>query len=167
MPDETTPPRLTHLNDAGQTHMVDVSGKPATRREAVASGCVLMAPATLAALMAGGLPKGDALAVARVAGIMAAKETPRLVPLCHQIPLGSVSVEFTADDAASAIVITATAATVGQTGAEMEALTAVSVAALTIYDMAKAIDKAMVISDIRLERKSGGKSGDFARVAGG
>jgi cyclic pyranopterin phosphate synthase len=157
------PPRLTHVNDAGQAHMVDVSGKAATARMAVASGRVTMAPATLAALRANALAKGDALAVARVAGIMAAKETPRLIPLCHQIALGSVAVEFAFDDAASAITITATAQTIGQTGAEMEALTAVSVAALTIYDMAKALDRAMVIGEIRLERKSGGKSGDYAR----
>jgi cyclic pyranopterin phosphate synthase len=110
------------------------------------------------------LAKGDALAVARVAGIMAAKETPRLIPLCHQIALGSVTVDFVFDDASSAITITASAKTVGQTGAEMEALTAVSVAALTIYDMAKAIDKAMVLTDIRLEEKSGGKSGDYHRL---
>lgn len=157
------PLRLTHLNEAGQAHMVDVSAKAATNRVAIASGRVVMAPETLETLRAGALAKGDALAVARVAGIMAAKETPRLIPLCHQIPLGAVTVDFAFDDAASAIVITATAKTLGQTGAEMEALTAVSVAALTIYDMAKAIDKAMTITDVRLEAKSGGKSGDYQR----
>ena len=161
---DITPPRLTHLDDAGQAHMVDVSGKASTKREAVATGRITMTPATLAALQVGALAKGDALAVARVAGILAAKETPRLIPLCHQIPLGSVAVDFTFDEAASAILITASAKTMGQTGAEMEALTAVSVAALTLYDMAKALDKAMVISDIRLESKSGGKSGDFVRA---
>jgi cyclic pyranopterin phosphate synthase len=162
MSDENAP-RLTHLDEAGRARMVDVSGKPATARVAVASARVLMAPATLAALQSNGLPKGDALAVARVAGILAAKETPHLIPLCHQIPLGSVTVGFAADEAASALIITATAATVAQTGAEMEALAAASVAALTIYDMAKALDRAMTITDIRLERKSGGKSGDFVR----
>jgi cyclic pyranopterin phosphate synthase len=157
------PKRLTHVDEAGQARMVDVSAKETTVRVAVASGTVTMAPATLVALRTHALAKGDALAVARVAGIMAAKETPRLIPLCHQIPLGSVTVDFAFDDAASAVVITATAKTIGQTGAEMEALTAVSVAALTIYDMAKALDRAMVIGAIRLERKSGGKSGDFVR----
>ncbi len=160
--DEPTP-HLTHVDEAGQARMVDVSAKEATARTAVAAGTVTMAPATLAALRAHTLAKGDALAVARVAGILAAKEVPRLIPLCHQIPLGSVTVDFTFDDAATSVRITATAKTLGQTGAEMEALTAVSVAALTIYDMAKALDRAMVISDIRLERKSGGKSGDFVR----
>lgn len=164
MSDSTTPPKLTHLDDAGQAHMVDVSGKASTQRKAVASGRITMSAAALSALRAGTLAKGDALAVARVAGILAAKETPRLIPLCHQIPLGSVAVEFTFDDDASAIQITASAKTMGQTGAEMEALTAVSVAALTLYDMTKAIDKTMVISEIRLEHKSGGKSGDFARA---
>jgi cyclic pyranopterin phosphate synthase len=159
MADET--PRLTHLDDAGQARMVDVSDKAVTQRVAVASGFVTMQPATLAALHAGTLAKGDALAVARVAGIMAAKETPRLIPLCHQIPLGSVTVDFALEE--TGVRITATAKTVGQTGAEMEALTAVSLAALTIYDMAKAIDKAMIIGEIRLEQKSGGKSGDWAR----
>jgi len=164
MSDEESMPRLTHLDEQGQARMVDVSAKATTRREAVATGRVVMAPATLAALRAGSLAKGDALAVARVAGIMAAKETPRLIPLCHQIALGSVTVDFVFDDASSGITITASAKTVGQTGAEMEALTAVSVAALTIYDMAKAIDKAMVLTDIRLEEKSGGKSGDYHRL---
>jgi cyclic pyranopterin phosphate synthase len=156
-------PRLTHVDAAGQAHMVDVSAKAATAREAVAAGRITMAPATLAALRTNALAKGDALAVARVAGIMAAKETARLIPLCHSITLTSVAVEFAFDDATSSIGITARVRTVGQTGAEMEALTAVSVAALTIYDMAKALDRAMVIGEIRLERKSGGKSGDFTR----
>lgn len=164
-PDAT--PRLTHLDDAGRARMVDVGAKSATAREAVASGRVVMAPATLAALRGDRLPKGDALAVARVAGIMAAKETARIIPLCHPIALTSVTVEFAFDDAASAVLITATARTVGQTGVEMEALTAVSAAALTIYDMAKAIDRAMVIADVRLERKSGGKSGTFILEAPG
>jgi cyclic pyranopterin monophosphate synthase len=163
MPDEQQP-SLTHIDAQGQARMVDVGDKATTRREAVASGRVVMAPATLAALRAGTLAKGDVLAVARVAGIMAAKETPRLIPLCHQIPLGSVTVDFEFDDAANAVAITASAKTVGQTGAEMEALTAVSVAALTIYDMCKAIDREMTISDVQLARKSGGKSGDFTRA---
>lgn len=158
-------PRLTHLDDAGRARMVDVGAKDRTPREAVASGRVTMTPATLAALRGDRLPKGDALAVARVAGIMAAKETARIIPLCHPIALTSVTVDFTFDAPASALLITATASTVGQTGVEMEALMAVSAAALTIYDMAKAIDRAMVISDVRLERKSGGKSGDFTRPA--
>ena len=163
MTEETSSPQLTHVDAAGQAHMVDVSGKARTARAAIASGRVMMAPATLAALRDHTLAKGDALAVARVAGIMAAKETPRLIPLCHQIALGSVAVDFAFDDATSSVTITARVATVGQTGAEMEALTAVSVAALTLYDMAKALDRAMVISDIRLDRKAGGKSGDYVR----
>jgi cyclic pyranopterin phosphate synthase len=163
MPNDDDAARLTHVDEAGQAHMVDVGAKAATAREAVASGRITMAPATLAALRTHALAKGDALAVARVAGIMAAKETARLIPLCHPIALTSVAVEFAFDDATSSITITARVRTVGQTGAEMEALTAVSVAALTIYDMAKALDRAMVIGAIRLERKSGGKSGDFTR----
>lgn len=162
MADET--PRLTHVDEAGQAHMVDVGDKAVTKRTAVASGRVRMAPATLAALRDHTLAKGDALAVARVAGIMAAKETPRLIPLCHQLPLTSVAIDFAFDEAQSAITITATAQTLHQTGVEMEALTAVSVAALTIYDMAKALDRAMIIGEIRLERKAGGRSGDFQRT---
>ncbi|MBA3825423.1 MAG: cyclic pyranopterin monophosphate synthase MoaC [Ktedonobacterales bacterium] len=161
MAQETPELTLTHVDAAGQAHMVDVGGKATTTRVAVASGGITMSPTTLAALRDHTLAKGDALAVARVAGIMAAKETPRLIPLCHGIMLSSVVVDFTFAEAPARIGITARVTTVGQTGAEMEALTAVTVAALTIYDMAKALDRAMVIGDIRLERKSGGKSGDY------
>jgi cyclic pyranopterin monophosphate synthase len=157
------PSDLTHLNQAGEAHMVDVGAKAITSREAIASGIVTMSSEAMAALRAGALKKGDALAVARVAGIMAAKETSRLIPLCHQIPLSSVTVDFTFDDESSSLLIQATARTSGQTGVEMEALTAVSVAALAIYDMVKAVDRAMVIGDIRLERKAGGKSGEYVR----
>ncbi len=167
MSDETREPTLTHVDAQGQAHMVEVGGKATTAREAVASGRVTMAPATLAALRDHTLAKGDALAVARVAGIMAAKETARLIPLCHPLALGSVTVDFAFDEASASVGISARVTTVGQTGAEMEALTAVSVAALTLYDMAKALDRAMVISDIRLDRKSGGKSGDYVRTAEG
>ncbi len=160
---EDDTPHLTHVDAAGQAHMVDVGDKMFTRRIAVASGRVVMAPTTLAALRDNALAKGDALAVARVAGIMAAKATPQLIPLCHQVPLTSVTVDFTLDTAQHAVTITATVQTLHQTGVEMEALAAVSAAALTIYDMAKAIDRAMIISDIQLERKSGGRSGDFVR----
>ena len=163
MTKEPSDPQLTHVNDAGQAHMVNVGSKAVTTREAVASAHITMTPATLTALQGHTLAKGDALAVARVAGIMAAKETPRLIPLCHQIALSSVAVDFAFDEATTSVDITARVTTIGQTGAEMEALTAVSVAALTLYDMAKALDRGMVIGDIRLEHKSGGKSGDYLR----
>ena len=143
--------------------MVDVGAKAVTTRTAIAAGEVRMAPATLAAIRAGTAPKGDVLAAARIAGIMAAKRTPELIPLCHTLLLTKVAVEFEIDDAAARVLITATVRCNGQTGVEMEALTAVSVAALTIYDMAKALDKAMVIGDIRLLQKSGGKSGNWQR----
>jgi cyclic pyranopterin phosphate synthase len=156
---------LTHIDDQGHAAMVDVGAKAVTTRTAVAAGEVRMAPATLAAIRAGTAPKGDVLAAARIAGIMAAKRTPELIPLCHTLLLTKVAVEFTIDDVASRVLITATVRCNGQTGVEMEALTAVSVAALTIYDMAKALDKAMVIGDIRLLQKSGGKSGDWQRDA--
>jgi cyclic pyranopterin phosphate synthase len=146
--------RLTHLDDAGQARMVDISHKIATRRQAIASGRIEMHSETLAAIHAGALEKGDVLAVARVAGIMAAKETSRLIPLCHPIALNTVSVDFAYDELNSAIQITATAITTDKTGIEMEALTAVSIAALTIYDMAKAIDKEMRITGIHLESKT-------------
>lgn len=145
--------------------MVDVGAKAVTTRTAIAAGEVRMAPATLAAIRAGTAPKGDVLAAARIAGIMAAKRTPELIPLCHTLLLTKVAVEFEIDDAAARVLITATVRCNGQTGVEMEALTAVSVAALTIYDMAKALDKAMVIGEIRLLQKSGGKSGDWQRDA--
>lgn len=151
--------RLTHLDDAGAAHMVDVAGKPATAREAIATGRITMAPAALAAIRDGAAGKGDVFAVARVAGIMAAKRTSELIPLCHPLPLTRVAIDLALDE--NGVVVTATAATEGQTGVEMEALTAASVALLTIYDMAKAIDKAMTIDGIALLAKSGGKSGDW------
>lgn len=153
---------LTHLNARGEAHIVDIGDKAVTRRRAVAQARVLAQPETIATIMGGTLKKGDALAVARIAGIMAAKKTSELIPLCHPIPLTKVSVDIQADGDA-AILIHATAETTGQTGVEMEALLAASTAALTLYDMAKAIDRAMVITDLCLLEKSGGKSGDFTR----
>jgi cyclic pyranopterin phosphate synthase len=155
---------LTHLDAEGQAHMVDVGAKAETEREAVAAGRVTMRPETLAALRRGDLPKGDVLGASRVAGIMAAKRTSELIPLCHPLLLTAVTVEFAFDEGASAVEIRATVRCKGQTGVEMEALTAVSVAALTIYDMAKAIERGMTIGDIRLLEKRGGKSGEW--VAG-
>jgi cyclic pyranopterin phosphate synthase len=155
--------QLTHLDAQGQAHMVDVGAKADTEREAIAAGRVLMQPATLALLRAGDLPKGDVLGTARVAGIMAAKRTSELIPLCHPLLLTKVAVKFAFDENASAVEITATVRCRGQTGVEMEALTAVSVAALTIYDMAKAVERGMTISDIRLLEKRGGKSGVWER----
>ncbi len=152
---------LTHLDDQGRARMVDVGAKAETAREAVATGRVRMRGETLRLLREGNLPKGDVLGVARVAGIMAAKRTPDLIPLCHPLLLTKVTVEFAFDEAASAVEITATVRCKGQTGVEMEALTAVSVAALTIYDMAKAVEKGMVIEGIRLLEKRGGKSGTW------
>ncbi len=154
---------LTHLDAQGQAHMVDVGAKAETEREAAAGGRVTMRPETLTLLRAGDLPKGDVLGTARVAGIMAAKRTAELIPLCHPLLLTKVAVEFAYDEAASAVEITATVRCRGQTGVEMEALTAVSVAALTIYDMAKAVERGMTISDIRLPEKRGGKSGEWQR----
>lgn len=156
---------LTHLDEHGQARMVDVGAKAETEREAIAAGRVLMQPETLRLLREGNLPKGDVLGTARVAGIMAAKRTAELIPLCHPLLLTKVAVEFAFDEEASAIDITATVRCKGQTGVEMEALTAVSVAALTIYDMAKAVERGMVISDIRLLEKRGGKSGEWLREA--
>ena len=152
---------LTHLDEQGHARMVDVGAKPASRREATAVGSVVMRPETLALIVAGELEKGDALATARIAGIMAAKQTPALIPLCHPIPLSRVAVELDPDEAASAVNITATVATTAQTGVEMEAMTAVCVAALTVYDMCKAVDRAIRFEGVRLVRKSGGVSGDF------
>ena len=152
---------LTHLDEQGRARMVDVTNKAATAREAVAAGEIVMQPETLALIESGGMPKGDVLAVARVAGIIGAKCTPDLIPLCHPLRLTSVSVDFAFDAERSAVLITARAKCTGVTGVEMEALTAVSVAALTIYDMCKAVDRAMRIGDIRLLRKTGGKSGDI------
>jgi cyclic pyranopterin phosphate synthase len=157
------PPGLTHLDERGQLRMVDVGAKAVTRREAIARGAVKMAPDTLAAIIGGRLKKGEALAAARLAGIMAAKKTSELIPLCHQVPLQVVEVEFTPDHEHSTLHIEARAVTEARTGVEMEAMTAVTCAALTIYDMAKAIDRAMVIDAVRLVAKSGGRSGDFKR----
>jgi cyclic pyranopterin phosphate synthase len=154
------PGRLTHFDDRGAARMVDVSDKPATARRAVARGSVTMAPETLG-LVATGAAKGDVLAVARLAGIMAAKRTADLIPLCHPLALSKVSVDLVPDPAANRVTIEATVATTGPTGVEMEALTAVSVAALTVYDMLKAVDRGMVIGDIRLALKEGGKSGRY------
>jgi len=155
--------RLTHLDGRGRIRMVDVGEKPVTRREAIARGQVRMAPATLEAIVGGKLKKGEALAAARIAGIMAAKRTHELIPLCHQIPLEVVEVEFRPNRAASTLEIQARAVTHARTGVEIEAMVAVSAAALTIYDMAKAIDRAMEIGAVRLIAKRGGRSGDFVR----
>lgn len=157
-------PALTHIDVKGEARMVDVSAKPATERVAVAEGQVIMTKATLALIESGNAKKGDVLGTARIAGIMAAKRTPELIPLCHTLLLSKVAVEFELDDVESRVLITATVRCHGQTGVEMEALTAVSVAALTIYDMAKALEKTMVIGDIRLLAKQGGKSGDWQRT---
>jgi cyclic pyranopterin phosphate synthase len=154
---------LTHLDRAGHARMVDVGDKPATHRQAVARGEVRMAPSTLAAIRDGDAPKGDVLAAARIAGVMAAKRTHELIPLCHPLMLTKATVDFEIDEDQSRVVITATVRCTGQTGVEMEALTAVSVAALTIYDMAKALEKTMTISDIQLLEKVGGKSGEWRR----
>ena len=151
---------LTHFDASGQAHMVDVSGKDETAREAVAAGCVIMSPETLA-LAQGGAAKGDVLGVARLAGIMGAKRTSDLIPLCHPLPIAKVTLDLVADPALPGIRVTATVRTTGRTGVEMEALTAVSTACLTIYDMLKAAEKGMRIENIRLLRKSGGKSGDY------
>ena len=155
---------LTHLDRRGRVRMVDVGEKPVTRREALARGAVKMEPATLDAIVGGRLKKGEALAAARLAGIMAAKRTHELIPLCHQIPLEVVEIEFRPDPARATLHIQARAATAARTGVEMEALVALSAAALTIYDMAKAIDRAMTIDAIRLVGKSGGRSGTFKRA---
>ncbi len=153
--------KLTHLNAEGQVNMVDVGSKPETERTALAEGAVYMQPDTFRLIQDGVMKKGDVLSVARIAGIMGAKRTSDLIPLCHPLPLTKLSVEVTMDAAANALRITARAQTVGKTGVEMEALTAVTVAALTIYDMAKAVDREIRISDIRLLEKSGGMSGDY------
>jgi cyclic pyranopterin phosphate synthase len=155
--------QLTHLDARGHVRMVDVGAKPITRREAIARGAIQMAPATLAAITDGTLKKGEAIATARLAGIMAAKRTHELIPLCHQIPLELVEVEFRPAPAEATLHVQARAVTSARTGVEMEALVAASVAALTIYDMAKAIDRAMTIDAVRLVRKSGGRSGDYVR----
>ena len=154
---------FTHFDKEGKARMVDVSDKAETERVATAKGSVIMQAATLALIKEGGVKKGDVLSIARLAGIMGAKRTPDLIPLCHPIALTSVQVDLTVDEPRSAVDITATCKLVGKTGVEMEALTAVSVAALTVYDMCKAVDKGMHIADIRLTHKSGGKSGTFER----
>jgi len=156
--------RLTHFDAKGDAVMVDVAAKPVTERLAIAGGSILMQSETLARIREGQIAKGDVLSVARLAGIMAAKKTGDLIPLCHPIGLDAVSVEFAIDEARSAVDITATCKVQGRTGVEMEAMCAVSVAALTIYDMCKAIDRGMRIGEIRLLRKSGGKSGTFEQA---
>jgi cyclic pyranopterin monophosphate synthase len=157
----TDDPRLTHVDETGAARMVDVSGKEVTTRQAVATGRVHISAAVVDLLRGDGVPKGDALGVARVAGIMGAKRTPDLIPLCHPLAISGVTVDL--DVADDAVEIVATVRTTDRTGVEMEALTAVSVAALTVVDMVKAVDKAAVISDIRVETKTGGKSGDWRR----
>ncbi len=156
--------KLSHLDDAGRPRMVDVTAKSETAREATASGSVYMSAATLTLATSGRAAKGDVLTTARLAGIMAAKRTHELIPLCHPLPLTGIDVELTPDEARGAIDITASVRTTARTGVEMEALTAVTIAALTVYDMLKAAQKGMRISDIRLLRKTGGKSGDYEGV---
>jgi len=155
--------KLTHLNESGEAHMVDVGGKPATTREAVAEGLIRMQPATLALILSGGHKKGDVLAVARIAGIMAAKKTAELIPLCHPIVLTRVEIELAPDEKQGTVLCRAIAATSGPTGVEMEALTAVQIALLTIYDMCKAVDRGMTMTDVGLVSKTGGKSGTWRR----
>ena len=152
---------LSHIDASGAAHMVDVGGKDITQRVAVASGSIVMQAQTLATIRAGDAKKGDVLGVARIAGIQAAKETSRLIPLCHPLALTKVAVEFELDDALPGVRVLATAKVEGKTGVEMEALTAASVALLTVYDMAKAVDKAMMIGEIKVEEKQGGKSGPY------
>ena len=156
--------KLTHLDSQGKARMVDVGGKAQTQRVAIAEGRIRMSAAALEAIRDGAVPKGDVLAAARIAGIMAAKRTPDLIPLCHTLLLSKVTLDFELDSERNCVVITATVRCQGQTGVEMEALTAVSVAALTIYDMAKAVEKSMTIGDICLLEKQGGKSGDWRRT---
>lgn len=162
-PTPTTP--LSHFDEGGRARMVDVSAKPETARTATATGRVTMKPATLARILAGTAGKGDVLGTARLAGIQAAKKTADLIPLCHPLAIAGVTVDFAPDRRVSAIDITATCKVAGRTGVEMEALTAVAVAALTVYDMAKAIDREMTLGEIRLIEKTGGKSGRFRRPA--
>lgn len=157
----TDNPHLTHLDEKGIARMVDVGSKPDTERVAIAAGTVYMKPSTLALIQQGALKKGDVVSVARIAGIMAAKKTSELIPLCHPLALTHLDVDLTLDTDANAVQIIATARTTGKTGVEMEALTAVSVAALTVYDMAKAVDREMRLSDIRLLEKHGGQHGDY------
>jgi len=161
MASDTGGPRLTHLDATGAARMVDVSDKEATVRLAVAEGRVRMAESTLALIRSGAAAKGDVVATARIAGIMAAKRTHELIPLCHPLPLQSVKVDIVPDDDLPGLLVTASAKVTGRTGVEMEALTAVTVACLTIYDMAKAVDRGMVIEAVRLLEKSGGRSGEW------
>ena len=158
--------KLTHLNESGAARMVDVGAKDVTAREAVAEGLIRMQMETLRLIVEGGHKKGDVLAIARVAGIMAAKKTAELIPLCHAIPLTAVEIELTPDEARAAVHCRGTVRTQARTGVEMEALTAVEIALLTIYDMCKAVDRGMVITDIRLVSKTGGKSGTWVRSEG-
>jgi len=153
--------KLSHFDAKGRARMVDVGSKSVTRRAAVAKGSVTMAPATLALIQAGKVSKGDVLGVARLAGIMAAKKTPELIPLCHTIALSAVDIALECDPKRHAVDITATVRTEGRTGVEMEAMTAVCVAALTVYDMCKSVDRAIRIGEVRLVKKSGGKSGKY------
>ena len=159
-------PKLTHLDDKGEARMVDVTAKPVTSRAATARAVVRMKPATLAAILEGGIAKGDVFAAARIAGIMAAKRTHELIPLCHPLAIASISVDFAPRDQQSLIEIESTVKVEGKTGVEMEALTAASIAALTIYDMCKAIDREMTIESVALVEKTGGKSGHFRRSEG-
>ncbi len=156
--------KLTHFNRRGEAHMVDVTEKPHSARRAEAEGRIRMLPATLALILAGGHEKGDVLAVARLAGIMAAKKTAELIPLCHPIPISAIELAFTPRTEESAIQCRALVTTQAQTGVEMEALTAVEIALLTIYDMCKSVDRGMTLTDIRLLAKSGGRSGDWRRA---
>ena len=151
--------KLTHVDESGRPRMVDISGKADTEREAVAKGLVKMEASTFKLLRKGAMPKGDVLTAAQLAGIMAAKRTPGLIPLCHPLLIGEIKVEFNLDEENSTVEIAATVKSTGKTGVEMEALTATAVAALTIYDMCKAVDRSMRIDSLRLVRKSGGKSG--------
>ncbi|MFI5443787.1 cyclic pyranopterin monophosphate synthase MoaC [Polaromonas sp. UC242_47] len=157
----TTTSPLTHFDGQGQAHMVDVAAKSATHRVAVAQGRIVMNPATLAIILAGSAKKGDVLGIARIAGIMAAKKTSDLIPLCHPLALTHVALDLTPDTTHTCITCLATVETVGPTGVEMEALTAVQVALLTIYDMCKAVDRGMTMTDVKLLEKHGGKSGSF------
>ncbi|MCK9689606.1 cyclic pyranopterin monophosphate synthase MoaC [Scleromatobacter humisilvae] len=163
MNDSSNTSGLTHFDAQGQAHMVDVGGKAETRRVARATGSIRMQPATLAAIAEGSAKKGDVLGVARIAAIQAAKRTSELVPLCHPLPLTHVQVDFAIDTTAGAVHCTVQAETLGRTGVEMEALTAVQVGLLTVYDMVKAIDRGMVIGDVRVLEKHGGKSGSWTR----
>ena len=157
----TTTSALTHFDAHGQAHMVDVAAKASTHRIAIAQGRICMAPATLAIILQGNAKTGDVLGIARIAGIMAAKKTSELIPLCHPLSLTRVAVEFSSNEADSCILCSAAAETIGPTGVEMEALTAVQIALLTIYDMCKAVDRGMTITDVKLLEKHGGKSGSF------